>query len=66
MAKHIYHGLAPDTDPRYSSGWTIISAPNLNPSYVEKLRKQSKREERAGGPSVMPRKGPGKSQPPKG
>ena len=67
MAGCTYKGLAPDTDPLYSSGWSIILGHNLNPHYVEKLKRQSAREAKQGGPApVKPRKGPGKSQPPRG
>jgi hypothetical protein len=53
MAGCTYNGLAPDTDPLYSSGWTIIHGKNLNPHYVEKLRRQSAREAKHGGPAPV-------------
>jgi hypothetical protein len=32
MAGNTYKGLAPDTDPAYSKGWTITLRRNSNPS----------------------------------
>ena len=39
MAGNTYKGLAPDDDPRYGGGSTIITGANLNPYFVKKAAK---------------------------